>query len=858
MSARCRSTLWLVLSLLLLGSAAPAVRAQSEDEQLEQLLRRLGLARLQLRHHEQQFQASPPEQRLQRAQRLADLYAEQLVEAMDDVERYQELKQRVDQLLEEVPEAKTKTLEVMLLQTDYQRAESLIARAMLEASAPEQLGEAEQILARITPVLAEAQRELWTRVDELNEQFEKATNSLVQDQLEAELQRTLVLAGRAAYFAGWSYYYRGVLAQPAQLRDFESARAIFHRVLDLTAEDEKSAYQELDAELLGLESPWRARTLIGLGLCQAGLRNVEASRRCFALLTSDLVSAPLRQQVAYWQLQGLLNAGLSKEAVALVRQQLEMAKPPATQGQVSLFSAALRAGLHPWQGHAAQPELAALGKAGLAKLDQQRLLIELLTRYGGSLEEAEDFRLRWLRGQQLRRAADASKKAADYEHAAAALAAALESPDAKQDIVEASRCRMELAWCYYQLQRDAEAAALYQQSAEQLHAAKAAGAADAGWMVFVTRHRMTLEDDAQRRALSTALGWLKQEFPEHEYTKRAEFVAAKLKLREASPDEQRAALASVPQGDPNYVSARQQLCALLYEQWKEAPPEQRSSAQQQARQAIEETLALRSQQLDSSRRAELRLMLADMALHGEEPDAERAAEQLEEVERRVASGEVTSDELAAEASYRQLQLARAQSDTSAQRSAALWFVDHGAGTRWEAAGLIAAARELDQQYAQAPADARGEIAAQALQVYTRLASKLGDDAGALAEKRNAQVAVSKRAQYAYELGRLSEAAESWERLLSAFPREAKYLRRAGHVAYQQKDYAKALDFWRRLLAGSRAGTEEWYEAKYFQLACLLETDRGTAAKVFKQFQLLEPDLGPPTWRTKFQQLQSRL
>jgi hypothetical protein len=36
--------------------------------------------------------------------------------------------------------------------------------------------------------------------------------------------------------------------------------------------------------------------------------------------------------------------------------------------------------------------------------------------------------------------------------------------------------------------------------------------------------------------------------------------------------------------------------------------------------------------------------------------------------------------------------------------------------------------------------------------------------------------------------------------------------------------------------------------------CLKQTDPETAGKVMRQFQLLDPQLGPPPWREKFRVL----
>jgi hypothetical protein len=60
-----------------------------------------------------------------------------------------------------------------------------------------------------------------------------------------------------------------------------------------------------------------------------------------------------------------------------------------------------------------------------------------------------------------------------------------------------------------------------------------------------------------------------------------------------------------------------------------------------------------------------------------------------------------------------------------------------------------------------------------------------------------------------------------------------------------------------LLQGLPQGTESWYEAKYQQIRTLAQIDREQAGKVYRQFELLYPDLGGAAWRERFEQLTRR-
>ena len=76
------------------------------------------------------------EKRLPAAKRLADAYAEQLIAAADDAARFAAIQAKIEALLAAVPEASTPAVEVVLLQAEYQRAESLMIRWLDVAGRP--------------------------------------------------------------------------------------------------------------------------------------------------------------------------------------------------------------------------------------------------------------------------------------------------------------------------------------------------------------------------------------------------------------------------------------------------------------------------------------------------------------------------------------------------------------------------------------------------------------------------------------------------------------------------------------------------------------------------------------------------
>ena len=57
---------------------------------------------------------------------------------------------------------------------------------------------------------------------------------------------------------------------------------------------------------------------------------------------------------------------------------------------------------------------------------------------------------------------------------------------------------------------------------------------------------------------------------------------------------------------------------------------------------------------------------------------------------------------------------------------------------------------------------------------------------------------------------------------------------------------------RTLLRGAKAGTDDWYVAKLNQLICLRRINVDTAKKVWRQFLILDPQMGGDKWRERFE------
>jgi hypothetical protein len=849
--------LWVSLGLAAIG---PRAALAQHDQALDELLTRLNLGDLRLHHLERMLERETAEpKRLPLARRLADAYAEHLIAAADDAERFAAVQAKIERLLAEVPEARTPSVEVVLLQADYQRAEALMIRWLDAPADRAPLAEAESILARIVPLLTTHQKDLNDAADKTAEEMEELKSEQARAAAEKQMARQQAVASRAGYFAAWSNYYLGVAKQNAASAQpqFTTAKEQFCVVLDVS--DEKN-YEPVEVDALGLDSIWRSRAVIGLGLAELALNRPAAAAKVFSWL--DHASAPplIRDQAGYWHVQGMLNVGQFAAAGQLVETQVEGFTGSPSPGKNSLCIAAIRAGatLEATKKDERQ-KLVEQGIRGLARMRQFETLDKLIEKHNlAALADASSFYLTWLRGRQQFLAADKTKAAADFQAAAKTLATALAHPQAQRDLTDAGQARYYLGWSQYRQDDLQTAARSFQEAATALKSSLADVAVQAAWMQCTSLVQLSQKDKKFVTPAIAALQNLKQDFPASEQAGRADLLITRLRQSHSSPEEAIQELAKLPPSDPNYVSAQYEICQLKYQLWAKVKADSRQAAPLAADvlKAADTFLAGAGKEGDWERRLKATLLAVDVLSADAAANQARIAGLLRDAS-DAAESVAASNPAAVEYQYRRLQLAQKSGDHATVSSAAQFIAAHGGGSPYELPALVITARAADaaaESASEADRAARQEAASR---VYARLVELLGDSPTVLATSKNALAASSKLAQYDEALGRWPQAADRLERLTEALPSDRRFLRRAGIATFQTGRHAESLEHWRKLLAGLSSGSDEWLEAKYYQLACLLQTDRPAADKVWKQFKLLFPEVKSDAWKDKFAELEKQ-
>jgi hypothetical protein len=844
-----------VLAGLLLHAGA---LTSAEQDPLLDYLNRLGLTELRTRHLERRLESAPANEREPLARQLADAYAERLLAAASDPALFEATIKKVEALQSDHPSAETPKLGVIVLQARYQAAEAELLKWVDEPGQPAPREAAVRVFSQIAPQLTAKQEQLAEEIAKRTSEAESLKES-AKAAAEAEVARLQIASMRAAFFGGWANYYLAVFRKPGQPDDalLETARDAFLSLLDLSAD---SNYEKLEPEGLGLESIWRARAVIGLGLSHAARKEFDRSRAAFAWLSHPATPASVRDQAGFWELQGYLWPQFWDEAVAFAKREVEGFSSEASAGRASLCIALIKAAYGGGDPPAETRQLLGeLGVRGLAKLRQFETLGQLVEKYGIGSTTGDSFYLKWLRGRQQFFAAEKSKQPQDYQAAAEKLREAASDPQAASDPAALAQARFHLAWCHFRLGEYLAAAKQFHDIIPTLKEVHVESAAQAAWMEFGSYQVLAGQDKKYIPAAVEAAQAVKRDFPDSPNAARIDVLLAKLRQAGGSNQESISVLANIKPDQPSYLAAQFELTQLYHQQWSQAKEDaaKRGKATPLLLQTAQNFLAGAHEPADAELRLKAALLAVDVLASAPEPDWQVIGGWLAIVAPDVP-GVAESQVVVAEYHYRLLQIAQHKKEQKTVRSEAAWLAEHAAGSPYELPALIIVARQADAALQAAPEAEKSAQRAAAIGIYRRLVALVGEDADTISSSRNALAANSRLASYLEQEGQWPEAAERLERLVAALPSDRAYLRRAGLAWHHAAKYAQALPHWRKLLSGLPAGSDDWFEAKYYQLACLQQVEPEDARQSWQQFKLLYPDVKSAAWKDKFAALGKQL
>ncbi len=604
---------------------------------------------------------------------------------------------------------------------------------------------------------------------------------------------------------------------------------------------------EIDAEMLA--STGMARAALGAALAAFAAGDESASNAWFDLLHKEGVNPEIRDLADYWTVWAHLNGGQGAKAITLVDKLVDTLGASATPGQEALATLLVRAGFGPKAEPGRQP-LGLRGLAALARMKRYDRVRQLMGQYNISADGRDEIVFRWAAAREKFETAQKSKQAGDFKAAAKAFNAALSAPDAATAPDLVANARYLLAWSRYQAGDFAQAAEAFAQAAKDLKARNDSDVADAAWMHAVALQRLATADPAQAPDAIAALESFRREYPEHANARLVEFEVMKLRGGPITVESAEQKSTNDPTYGPTCLAALRH----HFDHWRKDRAAQRPANVERSK--IERAVAAyrKLPEASQSNAGRLECLLAEVdVVLAVDPSSDAAHARLARAE-PLAATLPADDRLVLWYHRDRLQAAQSSGDASAARAEALWLSQHARGSVTEQAALITLARMADAALAKADPGSRPARLAEAHEIYARLASSLGESSDALASNRNALVASSRVASYATELGRHAEAAERYDTILKAYPKDANYLRSAGLAHFQAGQFEPALDCWQTLVDGLPAGSDGWFEAKYHLMAALAKVDREAAQQVFEQFRILYPKLGGEAWRGRFESL----
>jgi hypothetical protein len=108
-----------------------------------------------------------------------------------------------------------------------------------------------------------------------------------------------------------------------------------------------------------------------------------------------------------------------------------------------------------------------------------------------------------------------------------------------------------------------------------------------------------------------------------------------------------------------------------------------------------------------------------------------------------------------------------------------------------------------------------------------------------------------------QMGQEMAAYASFARLNQLDGNRLEWLQGLARTATGLGKWTEAVDYWRRIAGGTPAGNNDWLEAKYNLVTCLMESQPAVARQILQQTRLLAPAMSE-TWTAKFAELDAKL
>ncbi len=853
----CRQSSVLVIALFALACTQAAY-----GDDVAAYLERHGLQQLLAVHLEQLLEDQSPAARDDLVLRLAGLYA-QLLESTDDPALRVALEERSRKLLSAAPPNTAQELRLALLRGSYRSAERIAEDHRLRQSDAEQVERAKATLAELIPKL----RELRGQLDDRSRLAERRLTRSVGGTaviLSEKAERYHRLLAQCTFLNAWALYYQSWLNErPDNAR---AAELLFATLLE--TDSSRPQPEDISVDLRSIEAI--ARSILGMALCKSLTASSATALRWVELLEDERTHELLHEQSPAWKVAIHLEHGEYRAA----RTVLEAVQA----NQVLPLPWVRLAAVHALEAEPNDEHAAALARWAVAQLaagGELEQVLDLAQRYGADALGTSGFAMRYVRGvQHYQHARDVhgnDRPSADeelaslYERAVRELEAAVAEPDAHGYPKAAAGCRWLIAWCRYFQSSFLAARAAFERAAETL---SPKDGPEALWMAVVCLDKVVQagNGEALARELAQLIDRFLTHYPSNPHAPRliVKRAQAAEQITPATVNE----LLAVPENSEAFSDARKQAALALYKLFRRSSSEQRASY---GREYLLVALGLLTsdrpdlptagQDERQSRRSPFiarcrRVLEVALSEEVQRPAAARTA--LAALDALRDAAESYRDEI----DYRRVQerLYEGDARSAAATGDRLWAGNPG--SVWSRAAQRALFKYAHRRLAADESDD------QALDLVVHTGQRI------LSEFEGSVEALGRPSVLAYYLAVADALTQQWQRrgqadsaqralalyeaVLAVRPRDAAVLRAAAGLAERLGQTDRALACWRLLVAGSEAGTEPWYEAKFHLISLLAEVDPVRARLVMDQYKQLNPEYGPQPWAARLLALDRRI
>jgi hypothetical protein len=853
---------WLVLA----GMSAPANAGDPVAAFLERHEMKDALAA----HLEMRLERADDDERETLILQLSELYAS-LLDIETDSERREKLERRSRRLLELAPAQSADQLRVALIRHTFRSAEQIAENHRLYLAEAGEVEQARSQLAEIMPTLQSLVQQLDRSVSQLERRLGRAGDREA-DTLEDRIQQQRRTLMQSRYMLAWTMYYRAFLGED-RAQSGQHARDAQRTFAELLmAETPAPRPEDISVDLRSIEA--LARAIVGMALSHSITSSWGTAINWLDLLNHEQTAAEVAPLVPGWRLVILLDHNQFRQS----REIIEAHGGAADGGVVAPVSwlrlAAARAMQH--EGDEDAKALARSALTHLAARGELQQVLDLAERFGTAALGDAGFAMRYIEGLVSYRIArdqhqrDSPTNDAEiitlYRAAQESFQDALEQHDADQYPDAAESVRMLIAWSLFYSDD------LYAAHERFMAIADDHGrdAEEAMWMAIVALDRLLArrDDESLRIKHEALLDQFLERFPASSYAPTL-LINRAIRAEELS-DGDIERLLSVSPDHAHYAAARRRALAGLYRAFRQSD---RSNRRERAVAYLTVALPMLDQPLlfgsdDDPQRivrqvATIRQTL-EIALHSnvEHADAARAAlaafDALDELDER----DPFIDGYRSEIDYRRVQRALMEAHVEeAERFAGdLWERDQT--SRWSRVTARAMYRHASRWWQSTLEESREFDRALAAVVRHggRVLREFEDEDDPFAAEGAAGVALAVAEASLLKWQRSNDddagrvALFLSRRLLDHHPNQRSLLRNVALLAEHFGRPEESLDAWRRVLIGSPRGGEAWFEARFHQIRLLIELDRERAIRLLQEHRQLYPDLGPDSWRDKFQQL----